>query len=176
MRFCSLVQRRVAQIEVALYDTGKEELPPNLMRLKKGLYVELHWLLRQLSGVEASQLSCAELMSSSVEEEEEDDLLTAVEEEPTPVKRMSTVAERRAAAEELQRRMDAEFGQQREGSSSRVRPVMVCCWRRSSIPSNACRRRNPSFVLKRRRTSTGAVRIRCSMRVGATFRSRRSGR
>ena len=29
------------------------------MRLKKGLYVELHWLLRQLSGVEASQLSCA---------------------------------------------------------------------------------------------------------------------
>ena len=51
-----------------------------------------------------------------MEEEEEDDLLTAVQEEETPVKRMSTVAERRAAAEELQRRMDAEFGQQREGS------------------------------------------------------------
>ena len=66
------------------------------MRLKKGLYVELHWLLRQLSGVEASQLSCAELMSSPVEVEEEDDLLTAVEEEPTPVRRMSTVAETKA--------------------------------------------------------------------------------
>ena len=92
-------------------------MPPNLMRLKKGLYVELHWLLRQLSGVEESQMSCAELMQGPpVEEEEEDDLLTAVAEEETPVKRMSTVAERRAAAEELQRRMDAEFGQQREGS------------------------------------------------------------
>ena len=95
---------------------GREELPPNLMRLKKGLYVELHWLLRQLSGVEESQLSCSELMQGEEEEEEDDDLLTAVEEEPTPVKRMSTVAERRAAAEELQRRMDEEFGQQREGS------------------------------------------------------------
>jgi len=87
------------------------------MRLKKGLYVELHWLLRQLSGVEESQMSCAELMQGEEEEEEDDDLLTAVaEEEATPIKRMSTVAERRAAAEELQRRMDEEFGQQREGS------------------------------------------------------------
>ena len=136
------------------------------MRLKKGLYVELHWLLRQLSGVEASQLSCAELMSSSVEEDEEDDLLTAVEEEPTPVRRMSTVAERRAAAEELQRRMDAEFGQQREGSELKGATGDGVLLEEELHPARTA----PEIIVRPKtpRTSTGAVRIRCSMRVGAT--------
>ena len=153
---------------------GREELPPNLMRLKKGLYVELHWLLRQLSGVEASQLSCAELMSSPVEEEEEDDLLTAVQEEETPVKRMSTVAERRAAAEEPGGAWTPSSGNNGKVQSSRVLPATASCWRRSSIPWNAYRHLSLLLLdLKRRRTSTGAVRIPCSMRVGATFRSRK---
>ena len=93
------------------------------------------------------------------------------------MRRASTVAERRAAAEELQRRMDAEFGQQREGSELKgatgdgvlleeeLHPV-----ERVPTPEPVVRDR------KHRRTSTGAVRIRCSMRVGATCRSRRSGR
>lgn len=89
---------------------GREDLPPHLIRLKKGLYVEVHWLLRRLSGIEAAPLDvpCSELIRG-VSYDVDAALEAPIEEEPE-APRKSTVSERRAAAEALQKRMDEEQG------------------------------------------------------------------